>query len=143
MLRPALCANYYCALTIGLDNDAKFHTRLNVITGWAWLVTDPAGKLAVLKTPNAACPITSDGLTPLLTVDVWEHAYYLDYQNQRAAYIDTFLDNLVDWGSAAKRYEAAVAAAAPRASAAAASTTAAAKHGAAASGAKPPAASHK
>jgi len=64
-------------------------------SGWAWLVLD-GGKLKVTKTPNAACPLT-DGATPLLTMDVWEHAYYLDYQNRRPDYISTFLDHLVNW----------------------------------------------
>ncbi|MEC4985834.1 MAG: superoxide dismutase [Oscillatoria sp. PMC 1068.18] len=64
-------------------------------SGWAWLVLDN-GTLKVVKTPNAENPLHS-GQTPLLTMDVWEHAYYLDYQNQRPSYIDTFLDSLVNW----------------------------------------------
>ena len=64
-------------------------------SGWAWLVLDN-GKLDVLKTLNAANPMT-EGKTPLLTIDVWEHAYYLDFQNRRPDYIDTFLDKLVNW----------------------------------------------
>ncbi len=64
-------------------------------SGWAWLVLD-GGKLKVTKTPNAACPLT-DGATPLLTMDVWEHAYYIDFQNRRPDYISTFLESLVNW----------------------------------------------
>ncbi len=64
-------------------------------SGWAWLV-DQGGKLAILSTPNAETPLTT-AATPLLTVDVWEHAYYLDYQNQRAAFVDAFFDKLVSW----------------------------------------------
>ncbi|MZR30837.1 superoxide dismutase [Sneathiella litorea] len=64
-------------------------------SGWAWLVLD-GGKLKVTKTPNAACPLT-DGAKPLLTMDVWEHAYYLDYQNARPKYMETFLESLVNW----------------------------------------------
>ncbi|WP_373085772.1 superoxide dismutase [Sneathiella sp.] len=64
-------------------------------SGWAWLVLD-GGKLKVTKTPNAHCPLT-DGATPILTMDVWEHAYYLDYQNRRPDYISTFLEHLVNW----------------------------------------------
>jgi Fe-Mn family superoxide dismutase len=65
-------------------------------SGWAWLVAK-GGKLEVRKTPNAETPLTEKGVTPLLTMDVWEHAYYLDYQNKRPAYISTFLDKLVNW----------------------------------------------
>lgn len=65
-------------------------------SGWAWLIAK-GDKLEVRKTPNAELPITEKGVTPLLTMDVWEHAYYLDYQNKRPAYIDVFLDKLVNW----------------------------------------------
>ncbi len=65
-------------------------------SGWAWLVL-ANGKLEVRKTPNAETPLTEDGVTPLLTMDVWEHAYYLDFQNARPAYIETFLNELVNW----------------------------------------------
>lgn len=64
-------------------------------SGWAWLVKN-GDKLEVRKTLNAENPIT-DGATPLLTMDVWEHAYYLDYQNRRPDYIGDFLDKLVNW----------------------------------------------
>lgn len=64
-------------------------------SGWAWLVLD-AGKLKVTKTPNADLPL-AHGQTALLTMDVWEHAYYLDFQNRRPDYISTFLDHLVNW----------------------------------------------
>jgi len=64
-------------------------------SGWAWLVIKD-GKLTVMKTLNADTPI-AHGLTPLLTVDVWEHAYYLDYQNRRADYLDAFIKYLINW----------------------------------------------
>ncbi len=64
-------------------------------SGWAWLVLD-AGKLKVTKTPNADLPL-AHGQTALLTMDVWEHAYYLDFQNRRPDYISTFLEHLVNW----------------------------------------------
>ncbi len=64
-------------------------------SGWAWLVLD-GGKLKVTKTSNAQTPLTTDAI-PLLTMDVWEHAYYLDYQNSRPNYIDIFLNKLVNW----------------------------------------------
>jgi Fe-Mn family superoxide dismutase len=67
-------------------------------SGWAWLATD--GKvLKVVKTPNADNPMTQ-GLKPLVTIDVWEHAYYLDYQNRRKDYVEAFLDRLVNWSFA-------------------------------------------
>lgn len=64
-------------------------------SGWAWLVIDGT-KLKVTKTPNADTPMVH-GLKALLTVDVWEHAYYLDFQNRRPDYVDTFLKHLVNW----------------------------------------------
>lgn len=64
-------------------------------SGWAWLVLD-GGKLKVTKTGNAVTPLTTSA-KPLMTMDVWEHAYYLDYQNARPNYIDTFLNHLVNW----------------------------------------------
>jgi superoxide dismutase, Fe-Mn family len=64
-------------------------------SGWAWLVLD-GGKLRVVRTANADVPLTT-GMKPLLTVDVWEHAYYLDYQNRRADYVNAVLDKLINW----------------------------------------------
>ena len=65
-------------------------------SGWAWLVAKD-DDLEIMKTPNADTPL-AHGLKPLLTVDVWEHAYYLDYQNRRADYLSAFLQDLVNWG---------------------------------------------
>jgi Fe-Mn family superoxide dismutase len=70
-------------------------------SGWAWLVTE-GGKLKIVTTGNAGTPITT-AQVPLFTSDVWEHAYYLDYQNRRADYLDAFLDRLVNWEFAADR----------------------------------------
>jgi Fe-Mn family superoxide dismutase len=64
-------------------------------SGWAWLVADK-GQLKVAKTPNAETPLTT-GQTALLTVDVWEHAYYLDYQNRRADFVAAVIDKLLNW----------------------------------------------
>jgi superoxide dismutase, Fe-Mn family len=64
-------------------------------SGWAWLVLD-GGVLKVVKTANADIPMTM-GFTPLLTIDVWEHAYYLDYQNRRVDYANAVLDKLINW----------------------------------------------
>lgn len=64
-------------------------------SGWAWLVQD-GGKLKVVKTSNADTPLTQT-LKPLLTIDVWEHAYYLDYQNRRADYVNALIEKLINW----------------------------------------------
>jgi superoxide dismutase, Fe-Mn family len=71
-------------------------------SGWAWLVKDADGKLSIVKESNAGTPLTR-GLSPLLTFDVWEHAYYLDYQNRRADYVSALWD-LVDWAIVSDRY---------------------------------------
>lgn len=73
-------------------------------SGWAWLVLDQ-GVLKVTKTPNAETPITT-GAKPLLTLDVWEHAYYLDFQNRRADYVAAVLDKLLNWEFASANLEA-------------------------------------
>ena len=64
-------------------------------SGWAWLVRD-GDALKIVKTGNADTPLVS-GVTPLLTIDVWEHAYYLDYQNRRADYVNAVIDKLLNW----------------------------------------------
>jgi Fe-Mn family superoxide dismutase len=74
-------------------------------SGWAWLVLDN-GTLKVTKTLNAENPITA-GQTPLLTMDVWEHAYYLDYQNRRPDYIGDFVTKLINWDFVAANFAAA------------------------------------
>jgi Fe-Mn family superoxide dismutase len=76
-------------------------------SGWAWLVLD-GGRLAIAATSNADTPLARDQV-PLLTVDVWEHAYYLDYQNRRADYVTTFLDKLANWEFASRNLEQATA----------------------------------
>jgi len=64
-------------------------------SGWAWLIMEN-DKLKIIKTSNADTPV-GQGLKPVLTVDVWEHAYYLDYQNRRPDYLNTFVDKLINW----------------------------------------------
>jgi len=71
-------------------------------SGWAWLVRDADGKLAIESTSNAGCPLTT-GKKPLLTCDVWEHAYYIDYRNARPKYVEAFW-NLVNWPFVAEQF---------------------------------------
>lgn len=82
----------------GFDAFAKSFKEAAVTqfgSGWAWLVHD-GDKLRVTQTANADLPL-AHGQVALLTIDVWEHAYYLDYQNRRADYVETFIDKLIDW----------------------------------------------
>ena len=92
--------------TFGSFDDFKeqFSTSAatNFGSGWTWLVKDGEGKLSIVNTGNAATPLT-DGLIPLLTCDVWEHAYYIDYRNARPDYLDAFWQ-LVNWEFAAKNF---------------------------------------
>ena len=80
----------------------KFRTQLAEAakgqfgSGWAWLVADSQGRLTVINTTNADNPLGMK-LTPLVTIDVWEHAYYLDYQNRRDTYVEAILDHLLNW----------------------------------------------
>ena len=88
-----------------LDNfKAEFNkSAISVFgSGWTWLVKDAEGKLSIVKESNAGNPITR-GLMPVLTFDVWEHAYYLDYQNRRADYVAALWD-VVDWKVVSDRY---------------------------------------
>ena len=74
-------------------------------SGWAWLIKDQ-GKIMVMKTGNADTPI-AQGKNPLVTIDVWEHAYYLDYQNRRADYVNAVIDKLINWDFALENFEKA------------------------------------
>jgi Fe-Mn family superoxide dismutase len=76
-------------------------------SGWAWLYVDSSGNLAVSSTPNQDTPLM-DGNTPILGLDVWEHAYYLNYQNRRPDYVNAFW-NVINWDAVASRYEEATA----------------------------------
>ena len=73
-------------------------------SGWAWLVKNSDGSLELVSASNAACPLT-DGKTPILTCDVWEHAYYIDYRNARPKYLEAYW-SLVNWEFAAANFEA-------------------------------------
>ena len=96
------------AINATFGSFAKFKeefTKTAVTTfgaGWAWLVKNPDGSLALVSTSNAGCPLTA-GQTPLLTCDVWEHAYYIDFRNARPAYLEAFWA-LVNWDFAAKNF---------------------------------------
>jgi len=102
------------AIAAAIDKDLggydKFKAELSAAavtqfgSGWAWLVSD-AGTLKIVKTGNAEVPLTK-GQKPLLTIDVWEHAYYLDYQNLRAKYVETLIDKLLNWDFANKNFAA-------------------------------------
>ena len=87
----------------GYDNFKKEFSATTVSqfgSGWGWLVLD-GGALKIVKTSNAEVPFTK-GQKPLLTIDVWEHAYYLDQQNKRAVYVDAVIDKLLNWSFAAQ-----------------------------------------
>jgi Fe-Mn family superoxide dismutase len=71
-------------------------------SGWAWLVKKSDGSLDIISTSNAVTPLTDTTSTPLLTCDVWEHAYYIDYRNSRAKYLENFW-NVVDWSAVSGR----------------------------------------
>lgn len=71
-------------------------------SGWTWLVKD-GDNLKVLKTSNAENPLSA-GLKPIIAIDVWEHSYYLDYQNKRADYLDAVLNNVINWQKASERF---------------------------------------
>jgi len=75
-------------------------------SGWVWLAAE-GGKLKVLSTHDDDNLLTQDGVTPLLVCDLWEHAYYLDYQNDRKAYLEAWLDKVADWAFAGRQFDAA------------------------------------
>jgi Fe-Mn family superoxide dismutase len=97
------------AIAAGFGDFASFKDQFSKAamtrfgSGWAWLVKDASGGLKVLSTANQDSPI-SDGLTPVLGLDVWEHAYYLKYQNRRADYVTAFW-NVINWNEVARRFE--------------------------------------
>jgi Fe-Mn family superoxide dismutase len=72
-------------------------------SGWGWLVLSSKGKLSVINSSDAENPLQSDQ-TPLLTVDVWEHAYYLDYQHERERYVSAFVEHLINWNFAERNF---------------------------------------
>ncbi len=99
------------AIDSELGGFASFQEQLSTAaatrfgSGWGWLTVDASGKLGVQSTPNQDNPLT-EGRTPILGVDVWEHAYYLNYQNRRPDYVKAWW-NVVNWDAVAERYAAA------------------------------------
>lgn len=96
------------AITSAFGSFANFKEQFsnsaatNFGSGWTWLVKNSDGRLEIVNTSNAGTPLT-EGKTALLTIDVWEHAYYIDYRNARPKYIEAFWD-LVNWSHAAKQF---------------------------------------
>jgi Fe-Mn family superoxide dismutase len=83
-----------------LEKEATAHFA----SGWAWLLLD-RGRLLVASLHDSDSPVAHDGMTPLLTLDLWEHAYYLDYRNDRGAYAESVLGNIVDWEFVARNLD--------------------------------------
>lgn len=90
------------AINVAFGSFAEFKAKFtaaainNFGSGWTWLVKKADGTVEIVSTSNAATPLTDDSVTPLLTVDVWEHAYYIDYRNARPSYMEAFW-NVVNW----------------------------------------------
>ena len=87
--------NFFCStetLLAKLKDEAVNHFA----SGWAWLILD-GGSLKITSLHDGDTPVAYDGMQPLLTVDVWEHAYYIDYRNARPVFVETVLNNLIDW----------------------------------------------
>jgi len=101
-------AELAAALKTAFGDLAAFKEKMNNAgmtrfgSGWAWLVLDQGGKLAVISTANQDCPLMT-GQMPIMGIDVWEHAYYLKYQNRRADYLSAWW-NVVNWNEVAARY---------------------------------------
>jgi len=99
------------AITAAFGSFAEFQAQFtasaagNFGSGWTWLVKSADGSLAIVNTSNADTPITDETVTPLLTVDVWEHAYYVDYRNARPEYLKNFWE-IANWDFAAANFAA-------------------------------------
>lgn len=87
--------------------EAKAKGEGHFASGWLWLVSDKSGAVQLVDLHDADTPITDDKFTPLLVCDLWEHAYYLDYKNERGRFLEAFLSKLANWRFAEQQYEAA------------------------------------
>ncbi|MEZ5958886.1 MAG: superoxide dismutase [Hyphomonadaceae bacterium] len=87
-------------------DEAKTKGAGHFASGWLWLVSDKSGAVSLTDLHDADTPITDASLTPLLVCDLWEHAYYLDYKNERPRFVDTFLSKLANWRFAEAQYAA-------------------------------------
>jgi Fe-Mn family superoxide dismutase len=87
--------------------EAKTRGENHFASGWLWLVADEKGAVKLMDLHDADTPLVDETVTPLLVCDLWEHAYYLDYKNERAKFLDAFLNQLANWRFAEAQYEAA------------------------------------
>jgi Fe-Mn family superoxide dismutase len=87
--------------------EAKAKGENHFASGWLWLVADESGAVQLTDLHDADTPITDPSVTPLLVCDLWEHAYYLDYKNERGKFLDAFLSKLANWRFAEAQYDAA------------------------------------
>ena len=106
-LRPALEKSFGSLATF--RDEAKAKGEGHFASGWLWLVADQAGAVTLTDLHDAETPIINADVTPLLVCDLWEHAYYLDYKNERGRFLDAFLSTLANWRFAEAQYEAACA----------------------------------
>lgn len=88
--------------------EARSRGENHFASGWLWLVADETGAVQLNDTHDAHTPITDPAVTPLIVCDLWEHAYYLDYKNERGKFLDAFLSKLINWRFAEAQYEAAL-----------------------------------
>lgn len=106
---PTLSEGFISQIVAKWGNIEAFQTAFNTSalanfgSGWTWLVRRADGTLDIVNTPNAETPLTDAAVTPLLTCDVWEHAYYIDYRNARAKYLENFWQ-IVNWSKVEERY---------------------------------------
>ncbi len=106
---PTLSEDFLSKIVQKWGNMESFQAEFNKValatfgSGWAWLVKGVDGSLDIISTSNALTPLTNGELVPLLTCDVWEHAYYIDYRNARAKYLENFW-NVVNWEKVEERY---------------------------------------